>query len=365
MKMYNINTRLHNLDLLKTLSIYFVILYHCLTISGDIRTGNFSSMFNYAIVAFLSLCLPLFIIVNGGLLFNKVFNFRKHINKTFRIIILVIIWDIASVTIKGVFLYNEPSVSSLLRHMWRFDSGWSNQLWFLMALFVLYLFFPLFKTTYDQNKRCFLYFNIVVLIVVCGNNLLLILARFSEFLFHIGYTDSDFNFLNQFNPLRGLYGFTFLYFLSGAFLILYSSALAEKLKLIPAIAILLICIAFLTVYGVICTVSSQSYFDIGWESLDTFALFIASICAYRISLLYRYKDSNLICRFIRKVSENTLGIYLLQSILSDFLRTVLSETVLSSHILLNLISSFLLLCLCTLICTAARRIPLLCKCFLL
>ena len=360
----NEKSRLHYLDLLKTIAIFCVILYHSLTVSGNVRSGSLVSYFNYFIISCLSICMPVFFAVNGGLLFNKSFHLKKHIRKMAHMIFLVIVWDMGNVLVKATFLYHTADPASILRHFWSFDAGWSNQLWFLMALFVLYFFFPILKATYDTKKHTFLIFTAASLVIVCGNNMLLICTRLVAFLFHAPVPTSDINFFNQFNPFRDIYGFSFAYFLVGALLVTHIRHLSRKLSFMLALILYLASMLCLTLYGVMCSYGQDTYFDPVWGGMETIFVLIGTLCIFRCSLAYRYSEKR-ICRYVRFISDHSLGIYLLQSILADFMHTALSHTPISGNILINIGAALVLLWICALLSSVASKIPVLSKIFTL
>ena len=359
-----IHKRLDHLDLLKFLSIFSVIFFHCLTVSINFQSHKLSAYLTYFSISCLSVSIPTFFLINGRLLFNKPFLLKKHFKKIMHLIIIVIIWDFFNVFIKGTFLYHETAFKDLLHHMWAFDAGWSNQLWFLMSLFILYLFFPIFKVAYDLKKGYLFFFFVIAFCLIFGNSTLLLLLRIAEVILNIPFTNSDVNFFNQFNPFRGIYGFTFIYFLLGAFCLPLEKLKQTKAKFCISLSIFLISILLLTSYGVFCSLYSGTYFDTVWGGFDTLFTFIGTICLFFCSLTY-HAPANIIGTFIQFISKNTLGIYLLQSILSDFARSFLSFLGYTDNIFIDLICSFLLLCLCAILIYLLKKLPIISKIIIL
>ena len=74
-------TRLHFADLLKSVSIFMVVFYHCFTAPIWAASESFACFGNYLVKSLLCISIPLFFLVNGGLLFNRPFTLKKHVLK--------------------------------------------------------------------------------------------------------------------------------------------------------------------------------------------------------------------------------------------------------------------------------------------
>lgn len=347
--------RIYFIDILKTAAIFCVIFYHCFSTSVDVR--NYEHIGNYFVKSCLSVSIPLFLIVNGGLLFNKEFSLMKHIRKMSRLFFLVCFWDLLNVTIK-MFAYGKVlSVSEFIHKLWFFESGWSNQLWYLMALFVLYAFFPLFKCTYEYHKKSLLFFSAVCIIAVFGNSFLNMLLQTGRILFWGTASSGETDFFNQFNPLRGVYGFTFVYFLLGAFLLPMAETLRRKIKPVYSVLICLLSVGLLTAYGVILSVHTGVVWDTVSDGFSSIFVLAASISVFILSLYSNGASKSPIRRLIQQISQNSLGIYLLQSLLADILFTYYTDLPVSGSILGDLIISLCLLFVCNLLTLCCKKIP--------
>ena len=125
------------------------------------------------------------------------------------------------------------------------------------------------------------------------------------------------DFFNQFNPVRGLYSFTFAYFILGGILFQRIDFFKEKIKSVYAVISYLISILFLTLYGLMISVSAQSVWDTVSSGFSTVFVLVASLCIYRLSLLCADSSESFVRKVIQKISQNSLGIYLFQSLLAD------------------------------------------------
>lgn len=354
LKIHN-SRRLYFVDTLETICIFCVIFYHAFSTSVDVR--SYDRIVEYYIKSCLSISIPLFFTVNGGLLLNKELNLTKHIFKMIHLIFLVCIWDVINVTIKMFVYHKTLSWAEILKKLWYFEPGWSNQLWYLMALFVIYAFFPLLKSSYDHTKKTFLFFSVIVFAVVFGNSLLNMILSTTCIIIDFPVSSEEINFFNQFNPLRGLYGYTFAYFILGGFLFSKIDILQKKLKPIYAAAGYVVSIGFLTTYGIIISVKTQEVWDTVSSSFSTVFVLAAALCVFRLSLLCSNSSESRIRKIIENISRNSLGIYLFQSLLADVCYTYYIKLPVSQNLLGDLIFSLCLFILCNLLTSLCKKVP--------
>ena len=151
--------RLYNIDLLKIVCIFSVIIIH--VCSNDIYELNYDSLINdnafviniYHIIT--RYCVPIFIMISGMFLLDKDISlkciFKKYI---LRIIILYIIFSL----VYAIFYYCEDRKNIL----YTFISGYYH-LWYLYLLIGLYLVQPILRNIISDNK-IMLYFLVLCLI---------------------------------------------------------------------------------------------------------------------------------------------------------------------------------------------------------
>lgn len=214
--------RFIHIDYLETLAIFFVLLYHCGTVSRDfISTPSASAYFNYFWGCLLSTCVCIFFFVNGYLLFSKRFDLRKHIYKTLRLIAIAVAWGFIKMFALMPIRNEYFSFFEIVRAVYKQKIGWINSLWFLGALVCIYFFFPLLKVAYDNYPKVFIYFIILSFILTfCStflNEILTILFSTSH---HKGIPYRE-NFFNMFNALRGFRAYTLVYFCLGGLFFRY------------------------------------------------------------------------------------------------------------------------------------------------
>ena len=352
------SNRIDSFDLLKTISIFCVIFYHGWT-ATTISPNNFSfiNSFNYFIKSFLSICVPTFFLVNGALLLNKSLDIKKHCKKILKLFLLVIAWDIIDVFLHMLFNGKLLSLPEFLQKALTFELDWSNQLWFLMALIVVYLFFPLIKCTYDNNAKSYKFFLIITLILTFGNTIISMSSNIVLFL--IGGTPIvyEINFFGELNPFRGIYGYTLVYFMLGG--ILYTEKYNIKLRKNSNIYILIIpfCMLLFTLYASMMIYTANIKFDIVWKGYDTIFCLFNTIALYFIASKYKYTKKP-IHKLIQLISQNTMGIYLLQTSIILFTKPAFRTLGISSYLLPNFIYVLMVLLICLVLCLLIKKLPL-------
>lgn len=128
--------RYENIDLLKTIAIFMVIVLH----SGLLHI-NFMELKSVATYIEFAIRLimegvPIFIIVNGFLIMNKKFDFKKHLRKTLNIFVLLIIWSFVYVIISSLIFNNSIDIKNILKEVitTNIASKYTGILWFLQSL---------------------------------------------------------------------------------------------------------------------------------------------------------------------------------------------------------------------------------------
>ena len=354
----NPENRLHHIDLLESIGIFFVILYHATTFSFDfVSRPSAIHMLRFYLQGLLSTCVPLFFFANGYLLLNKPFDLKRHARKSLKLAALTFVWG-AICVVCMMLIEKEPiSAGSVARSVWDWRQGWINHLWFPAALFCIYVFFPLLKTTFDANRRLFVIFTIVSFVFTIGNTALNFSASFVFHLLHTNRFYLGYNFFNLFNPYRGVAGFAIVYFCFGGL----ACTLRDKIKAIPAGkrnaaagAALLLSSAALFGVGVFYSFQNGEAWDPVWSGYSTLATFLNVCAIYVLVLSY---DRPL--KPLRYISENTLGIFFVHMTPILALRPYFVMLPMTRSFTGTVIFSLLILLLSLAVTALLRRIPLL------
>ncbi|MBO5166189.1 MAG: acyltransferase [Lachnospiraceae bacterium] len=357
--------RYNNIDLMKFLGMLFVVIYHSTTVKCNILdNSSIYTYINYLVRPILSTCVPIFFFCNGFLLIQKKFDLKQHIIKMIRLTLLTGIWGVIALLflmpIKGEWFSLKEFIVSLLT--WK--QGWINYLWFMGALVCVYIVFPLIKSTFDYNKNIFNYCLVICMIFVFGNVLLCMIATAVKWYRNGGGEYVSYNFFNMFNPFRGIYGFAFAYFGIGCFFGGNQKIIQERInkcKLLNGCSItfcLLVSALLLGGWGVLSTKCTGEFWDVVWNGYDTIFTLINVLAIYVLCVQYNYVGGKL-NRFIRIVSQNTLGIYFVHYILIHvFNKYGIKELAFAQNYLFNVLYAVIVMVLSLCIVLLLKHIPI-------
>lgn len=355
----NLSTRYASIDLLETVAILLVIIYHSTIYSWDIVNGQgIVPYINYFLRTLLSPCVALFFFANGFLLFNRELNLRKHIFKTISLVILCGVWGLIKILILMPIRNEFLSPADIIKGVWTWKEGWIHSLWFIGTLVCIYVFFPLLKVAYDNNRKVFYYFVIVCAVLTFGN--VLINQAGTIFLTYILNKPTVLqgrNVFNFFNPFRNLYGYAFVYFcIGGCFYKVKDAVLSIrplKRNLIALATMLLSCLGLWGV-GIAYSKAANDMWDLVWNGYDTIFTFVNVLCIFILCTNWR-KDLTI----FRIISANTLGIYFIHEIFIQLTRGAIVQYWYLRNIPFNIVYAVLILLLSLAITLILRRIPVL------
>lgn len=358
--------RIDNIDLLESIAMFFVIVYHT---HSDIPHNVLAEHsvvdnINYCVRSILSTCVPLFFFCNGFLLFNRPFSLKKHLTKTFKMFVLSLVWGFLSASFSLFVIHRGEVVNfkefvSILLHL---KIGWNNHIWYLQALIVLYLLFPFLKNSFDYARYVFKYAVIMAFVIILGCNL------FSEIgTIFLGKHIENINFLGPYNPIRFGHGHSLMYFLIGGTVGCYHEKLLSLLSkrmnlLLPCSLLAIICASILLgLYGIYVSKLDGIVWDNVWFGYGTIFTLLSVLFFYIASLSYHSKQ-NWFNFIVRIVSCNTLGIYFLQDfytkMFGKFCRPYLSTLGLIDDYVEKIMCCLIIMLLCLLTTLAIKRIPI-------
>lgn len=341
------------IDVIKTIAIFFVILYHC----GDL--SNHPIFVNDFVRSILSSCVPLFFLANGLLLLNKPLDIKKHISKIINIALLTIVWG-AIVLFIEMYLWGEfLSPSAFIMGLFQLKQGWINYLWFMEALVVIYVFFPLIKQVYDTNRKFFMFFLAAVFIFTFLNKFL----AMGEILFSavtgLSEPNKNFNFFFSFNPFRGIYGYSLVYFMLGGLLFEKKANFTGKKSVAYAIWGLMVAALLATIYWHFAnTLTSEKYvYNNVWDGYDSIFTLVITVAIFIISLhLPKIK-------LVTVIGNQSLGIYLVHRVLVYASEKYYTSLHFAGYLPAAVVYSLLILFVSLGVCLVATKIPVLRKLF--
>lgn len=348
------------IDLLKAIAIYFVIIYHFNQISIDfISDGSIYSYLNYYFNSILSVCVPVFFFINGLLLLNKDnIDLKKHILKILKIVAITIIWGAITLICLNL-IRNEPlSIAQYIIGSYYLIQEWNNHLWFLGALIVIYIFYPLLFNAYKTNIKIFKFTLICVLLftfgnVICGNLFTIISFLTNKF----SNSNLMVNYWGIYNPFSGIYGYSIGYFMLGGIIFKYKEQFNNKNYRYVSIGGIIFSMLLLSIYGIIVSYRQNEIWDLVWYGYDTIFTLLNVIFIFILTLNYQSKGK--LGVFIRIIGENTLGIYFIHVMVGDLFKNFFSSYEISSLVVINMIFAFFILITSLLITFFLKKIPIL------
>lgn len=319
----NNKKRYDNVDLLKFIAICMVITLHVpLYFTNFIETKQFSNFIQYSF-RLVSEGVLIFILVNGFLLINKPFDLNKHLKKTIKIFVIMILWGTINVIFKSVIRNEYLSINKIIKEVLSisFIHSYSVSLWFLQSLIRLYILFPIIKCVHDSNKKVYNYLVIAIIFFSVGINFLDIGLQLIGKLINI--ENLSMKVLNNFARINPFFennnSMFLLYFVLGGILFEHRNIFKNKKHLIIFVLVGIFAWIMALSYGVI---MSHLYNKTYLENYNFYQVFLVFtiIGIFALSTLYVNKNNNLINKFITSVGKNTMGIYLIHGILMEVLK---------------------------------------------
>lgn len=352
--------RFTHIDLLESIAIYFVIIYHSVLYYFDFLANDSAiNYFSYFFNTILSTCVPLFFFANGYLLFNRSFNLKKHIHRMVRIIILVGVWAAILMPIYLLIAGEPLSLKTILSNILYMNTDWKmNYSWFMGALICIYILFPALKALFDSNKKAFIFFTVACAILTFGYELVNELLAFAGTVLRHPLGEFNYPFTNMFNPFRGAYGYSFVYFCVGGLIFSYENKILTipkiKRNCISALGIATSCTMLFLVGVFYSKYVNHEIWDVVWNGYDTIFTFSNVFFIYILSLSYKKEFS-----LITKISCNTMGIYYIHGLVVSLTRPLVRQIEGFYNIPSALIYAAVILLVCLFVCQVFKKIPFL------
>lgn len=339
------------LDLLKTLAIFFVCIYHFWHGKSEGIVGDY-------LYCALGTCVPLFFAVNGALLLNRqTFDAKRFYRKLLVMIVQYFIWNGITLIILGshaerLQFTGRAHLLNTFLLLQPLEGIRTNHLWFIPTLCCVYVLYPFIRTVFQQDdvdSEC-------------------VLAALIAVIFFLGFVLNDFENLKmtvptlaklntgnlkQFYSFRNHTGTMLLYFVLGGFMHKYRK---RTEKILP-VSILIMLTGMALIYGTKYLMAIREiHYDVVFDSYSTIG---GCLCTVGIFLLaskveHCIAGCEVLVKILRIVGSNTLTIYYTHWILGY---TLLPRLPLDYGFFWNLFTGLLLIALGTLIGEIMKRIP--------
>lgn len=160
------NNRLTYIDYLETIAMFCVVCCHYYAVMGE---GMSSNMYMLFVKCF---GVPIFLLANGALMFQRKFSLRKHLKKTGMLIVTTAAWKAVYLLIQYIRL---PAGSCIWKigDLWNYFCGGNlsnpyvpaEHFWYMYALIGVYLVFPLFASIYEEKKTYYFYLILLLFFI--------------------------------------------------------------------------------------------------------------------------------------------------------------------------------------------------------
>lgn len=345
-------------DFLKAIAIYLVVISHFNNMPFDlIQEDGFTVHLHYFLRSIISVSVPMFLFINGALLLNKSeLGLRNHIIKTLKILGVLIVWGFITL-VALLYIRNESwSIPAIFKGVWNLEQGWINHLWFLEALIIIYVFFPIIYNSYKNQLTSFYVFMVFVAIFTFGNTLIGNFVNILSF-FTGEYKSVNFgiNFFKGINPFRGIFGYTFVYFMLGGVLFYYREYLDKKIFRILSFIAIPVSMYLLYLYGYMISIKEHETWNSVWYGKDFIFTLLSVVAIFILAL--RYKHHGFIGEGVRLIGENSLGIYLIHIIIGELFYPSFIKMAISTNVFANLLFVFVILVVSLVIALVMKKIP--------
>lgn len=123
-------------------------------------------------------CMPLFIAVNGALLLNRSYNYKNHLARIIKYVILLFAWRLLHIALYNVEGAPRLPLTDFLALVISGNSdGYPlGHFWLLYALIGLHLLFPLIKLAWDKDRAALIPVCAAITFLFCGVDFLRIIT---------------------------------------------------------------------------------------------------------------------------------------------------------------------------------------------
>lgn len=351
--------RVYSYDLIKSIAIFMVCLYHFGTINYSyktLQTGHFTYYFKYFLSGITCTSVPLFLMINGALLLNSSFNLKRHINKIFYIYLLFLVWGAITLVAEAPYYGDHYTPFQFIASMISSKQGRLDHLWFLQVLAYLYIMFPLIKTVYDKNETkltnyvlgiiFFFTFGIVLLQDIINAAAYLLDSQ----LLKINIVET----VTWLSPFGTYFPNALVYFLLGGLITKHINRI--NIKAVTAGAVLLVSWLALFAFSLWKTHITKSLYDVSFSGYQLIMPLIMTVSVFFLCLKFRTNNQYL-RKLVTTIGSNTLGIYFIHIPLGVWLTSYYVQLPVSKYLVFDLLYTALLIGLALLLTLMVKQVP--------
>lgn len=297
------NNRLTYIDYLETIAMFCVVCCHYYAVMGE---GMSSNMYMLFVKCF---GVPIFLLANGALMFQKKFSLRKHLKKTGMLIVTTAAWKALYLLIQYIRL---PAGSCIWKmgDLWNYFCGGNlsnpyvpaEHFWYMYALIGVYFVFPLFASIYEEKKTYYFYLILLLFFIPVITELDALIANMT-------------NKSISFSVIRNAYfpfaqaGYYLLFFLLGPLLhqCFYESDNKKKNRII-AVGVTVVGAVLLVIEYYMQNGTLGGAYQPLQGDYQRFATLLMTAGVYSLFATFDWRKSK-IASIMKFISVRTIGIY--------------------------------------------------------
>ena len=293
--------RLSELDALKVIGAFFVLMYHGQALGHGAEAGLFVVWGR----ALFATCCPLFFFSSGVLALRGNPDVSKSVRSAAKLFFLTLFWAAVSWPVLQwqhgeAWTIGKWSSGVLTLELWK-----TNVFWFLPVLAMLQLARPIVRVIHDSNARMFQYLMIGVLVISFGYDALSRCLQIAQWLSGSGAPMKLAGFIDRFRPLQGNIAWALGYYLLG----MWVSGKEAKRRTEASIAAVVLGTLALAVYGLAAMRLTGEGIDVTFGGYGFVGTAAAVLGLYNLMLYLRGHAR--LEKLVRFVGENALSVYVL------------------------------------------------------
>lgn len=281
-------------------------------------------LINVYIRSLMSCCVPVFFFLTGVLYARRGLCFKKGFVRASKLFVLTLVWALLLWPILALEKGGDLGLNLYVSGVLTLQQGVINCLWFLPALAILYLVLPFFCIVAAKDRPVLRRITVFIVVLVFGIDTL---SRFADMVFWI--TGSQIllkavGFINLFNPLRGIYGFSIAFCLVGMCWEEFGVAISFR----HAVLGLLLAPAPLSVYVFTRLRLTGEGYDPVWYGYGCVTTLIVVLCLFALCAKFCVSGTSgtPMVKALSFIGKNSFGVYLLhQAVCGPMVAAVLSH----------------------------------------
>ena len=299
--------RLSELDGLKAIGAFFVLMYHSQALTHGIE-ADFTNLVLVWARALLSTCCPLFFFVSGTLALRGKPDVEKCVRSATKLLFLTLFWAVVSWPVLQLQHGESITIGEWVSGVMTLELWRTNVFWFLPVLAMLQLVRPIVRAVYEADARLFHYLLAGTLVISFGYDALSRCLQIAQWLSGSGAPMKLAGFIGLFRPIEGYIAWALAYYLLGMWVSERKKEDQAHRKVHEFVAVFLGPL-FLAAYGLIAMHLTGSGVDVTFGGYGFAGTAVAVLALYDLFLSLRGRARWE--KFVQLIGENALAVYVL------------------------------------------------------